>query len=402
MTLAAVHRPRRVAPSRDFVDRVRAFNAGRDPALLQLKFAKLADNAFSFFRGTAHLFHEDFPAELKDGPATWASGDLHLENFGGYRGANGLAYYDVNDFDEAVLASPLLDPARYLVSIFLGTQRSEALILAREFIEAYRAALLQGSPGWIERATARGVVRDHLMQVRRRRRRSLLRRHIELTTAGWRIVPEKGHLFAAPRHERDLVQSALRSSYPDARCIHVMRRIMGTGSLGVGRWLVLVRHRSTKQLDLLDVKESLHSSAEPFAPVPQPHWRTQAERVIAIQRRMQSSPPRLQAIGTVRQSMVMRPMQLREDKLQFEHIAPRRLRRLVHSTGQIAAWNQLRSTGRCGSATADNLMAWARRRDWQGAALVFARRFRDQVVSDWKEFQRAYRGPTLEEPLRDR
>ena len=58
-----------------------------------------------FLRGSAHLFH----ARLKRGvfkpaPVAWCCGDMHLENFGSYHGDNGLAYFDINDFDEAALA----------------------------------------------------------------------------------------------------------------------------------------------------------------------------------------------------------------------------------------------------------------------------------------------------------
>jgi uncharacterized protein (DUF2252 family) len=41
---------------------------------------------------------------LNDAPAVWSCGDLHIENCGGYLGEDGLLYFDIVDFDEAVLA----------------------------------------------------------------------------------------------------------------------------------------------------------------------------------------------------------------------------------------------------------------------------------------------------------
>ena len=66
-------------------------------------------NAFAFFRGTCHLFYEDWspPAALDQAPATLICGDLHLENFGAYLGESGLPYFDVNDFDEAAKIAPV-------------------------------------------------------------------------------------------------------------------------------------------------------------------------------------------------------------------------------------------------------------------------------------------------------
>ena len=69
----------------------------------------MASDPFYFFRGTAHLFYEDLvntEAALPGQPLTWVCGDLHIENFGSYKGDNRLVYFDINDFDEANLAPP--------------------------------------------------------------------------------------------------------------------------------------------------------------------------------------------------------------------------------------------------------------------------------------------------------
>ena len=90
----------------NILSRIQNFNQGRLPDILQLKYAAMAENAFRFYRGTCHLFYEDlckvtdFPAS----PATWICGDMHIENFGSYKGDNRLVYFDLNDFDEAILA----------------------------------------------------------------------------------------------------------------------------------------------------------------------------------------------------------------------------------------------------------------------------------------------------------
>jgi uncharacterized protein (DUF2252 family) len=89
----------------DVVERIHSFNQGRVQERLQSKYQRMAANSFAFFRGTCHLFYEDWPAGslLNSSPAVWICGDLHLENFGSYKGDNRLAYFDMNDFDEGVL-----------------------------------------------------------------------------------------------------------------------------------------------------------------------------------------------------------------------------------------------------------------------------------------------------------
>ncbi|MFM6271696.1 MAG: DUF2252 family protein, partial [Dolichospermum sp.] len=73
---------------------------------------------FYFFRGTCHLFYEDLSENsgMNLAPLTWICGDLHLENFGSYKGNNRLVYFDINDFDEAVIAPCTWEIVRFITS----------------------------------------------------------------------------------------------------------------------------------------------------------------------------------------------------------------------------------------------------------------------------------------------
>ena len=77
----------------DVLVRIARFNQNREPERLKLKFKRMATEPFSFFRGTCHLFCEDWPTStpLDNAPLAWICGDLHLENFGTYKGDNRLA-----------------------------------------------------------------------------------------------------------------------------------------------------------------------------------------------------------------------------------------------------------------------------------------------------------------------
>jgi uncharacterized protein (DUF2252 family) len=61
---------------------------------------------FAFLRGSCHLFYDRLPRGgiFRSSPLAWSCGDLHLENFGSFKGDNRLVYFDINDFDESALA----------------------------------------------------------------------------------------------------------------------------------------------------------------------------------------------------------------------------------------------------------------------------------------------------------
>ena len=171
----------------DINRRIRNFNAGRDRERLQLKYQRMRQDPFEFLRGTCHLFYDRVPRSgiFRSAPLTWVCGDLHLENFGSYKGDNRLVYFDMNDFDEAALAPASWELVRLLSSLRVGLQVSSAnkpnvRRLCERFIDTYAAALRDGKAYWVERETARGSVRNLLDKVRSRDRRSFLATHTQI------------------------------------------------------------------------------------------------------------------------------------------------------------------------------------------------------------------------------
>src|ERR1700694_3780130 len=128
----------------DVIERIVAFNQGDDPRLVAMKYQAMRTDAFAFFRGTCHLFYQDWPGEtpLDAVPAAWACGDLHLQNLGSYKGDNRLVYFNINDFDESALTACTWDLARFLTCLHVGTNElgikdSKATKLCRYFLEVY-------------------------------------------------------------------------------------------------------------------------------------------------------------------------------------------------------------------------------------------------------------------------
>ena len=91
---------------------------------LRRKLAALAATPFQFFRGTFHLMAWDVmkgrvPGAQAAAPEGMIVGDLHLENFGIYRGASGALVFDVNDFDDVGIGPLDLDLKRLCTSALL-------------------------------------------------------------------------------------------------------------------------------------------------------------------------------------------------------------------------------------------------------------------------------------------
>src|SRR5262249_7078647 len=101
------------------VESIKRQNQRRDPERLQLKYSAMRDSAFAFLRATRPLFYERLPRDALrvTAPLAWACGDLHLENFGTFKGDNRLVYFDLNDFDESALAPATIDLLRLLASV---------------------------------------------------------------------------------------------------------------------------------------------------------------------------------------------------------------------------------------------------------------------------------------------
>ncbi len=72
----------------------------RIPALIPVKYQRMAESAFKFFRGAAIIQARDLASARVSGIAAQACGDCHLLNFGGFASPERALVFDINDFDE--------------------------------------------------------------------------------------------------------------------------------------------------------------------------------------------------------------------------------------------------------------------------------------------------------------
>lgn len=396
-------------PAPDVGAQLTAWNRGRDARLLARKFAIMRTGPFPFLRGSCPLFYHMWPPTpvLDSAPVAWISGDLHVENFGSFKGDNRLTYFDLNDFDEAALAPATWDTAHLLTSILagasaIGLSAPDAEALARVALQAYAAELRRAKPRWIERQTARGIVRKLLAQTGRRTRSELLDRYTRRNGQRRSLVRDNRRIWPITRDDRRYVKEivgALAKASPEPpffRVLDIARRAAGNGALGVRRYVALVEGRGSPNRNaLIDIKQELPSAVAPFSPVAQPVWRSDGERVSSVQHRAQAvSPALLRSVEKAGASFVIHELQPVADRMTLGEWAdkPRKLRGAVEVFARLAAWAQVRTAGWRGAASVDAWLDFGARDDWQKPLFQRAREGAAQNASAYAAFSALYDG----------
>lgn len=388
------------------IDAIRNANSDRDPERLVMKYAKMALSPFSFLRGACHLFYANLPdsPSLHRAPLAWSCGDLHFENYGSYKGDNRLVYFDINDYDEAALAPATWDLLRLLTSIRCGANDlrispAEAQNVSQSCLDAYRLALLRGKAMWVEAETSSGLIKalfDNLQLTKRHdflNKRTLLkngRRSLRLD--GIKALPATAEQKKRVGH----FMKNFAATQPEPAFFEVLdigRRIAGTGSLGVERFAILLAGGGSPDSNyLLDLKEARPSAQAPALAqrgISQPEWPDEASRVVAVQQRMQAIDHAfLHAVKLDGLPCILRGLQATEDRVAIGEWGKKldRLRDVVATLGQVLAWDQLRASGRSGSATADELMAFAGNDDWTSEIMASAGAMSDLNRQQWQVF----------------
>lgn len=385
-------------------ERILAFNESRIPKMRPLKYRLMQENAFRFFRGTCHLFYEDLAAEgFPGGPLGWICGDLHLENFGSYRSDNNQVYFDLNDFDEAILAPVTWEVVRLVTSIFvgfesLGIEARRAEKMARLFLKSYAATLTTGKSDYAEAATARGIICDFLTAVAKRKQSMILAKKACLRKKRVQILTDSPKHFKLPREtKRELMEHVTswlkideHSPY-NYKVVDAVFRLAGTGSIGVERYAFLLKslNETGFKYILLDMKEAVPSSLAPYQFSPQPAWKSEADRVVSAQRRMQNRCPALLSTSMFRgKPFIMQEMQPSKDSINFRLLRDRYrdMYSVIDSMAMLTASAQLRSSGQDGSGITDELKAFGKEKGWQEAVLKYAGDYARRVQEHYAAF----------------
>lgn len=396
----------------DIYQRVIAFNQNRDAQFLPIKYQLMSMSAFRFFRGSCHLFYEDLSAgkTWKDSVKTWICGDLHLENFGTYRSQNQVVYFDLNDFDEAILGHPTWELTRFLCSIYLAGEdlkitKSELKKIVKNVCEEYLATMREGKAYSIEKETVQGILKKYIEMVATRDESSFINSRTVLKADKKRriFIDQKKYFSIADKGlKKQLLEDfsdylkPYQNETKTYQIFDVAMRVAGTGSIGLNRYAFLVYCKQDKAFQLFDVKQAQDSSLNiaPFLDIMQPSWKNQAVRVTTIQTYMQYvTPAWLSTFNFRKQSYMVKQLQPDQDKIQLTTLLdkPKKFSSVCQSMARLMAYAQLRSAGRNGSDNIDELITFAENAHlWKAQLLEYTYNYYLKVLQDYAEFYRIY------------
>ncbi|NHZ71073.1 MAG: DUF2252 domain-containing protein [Proteobacteria bacterium] len=315
----------------DAVDLLLSQEEGRLEGLIPIRRQRMAESAFAFYRAGAKLMAVDLASTPRTNILVQACGDAHVSNFGWYGSPERSLVFDVNDFDETLIATWEWDLKRLAASFVIAgrdngftqkDQRAPALAVVRSYQRAMRQFAKQPVLDvWYAHISARDVL-DHLTteghtkaakraskearKARKKDSRHVLGKLGENVDGRYRIiddapfvVPIRSPEFAADVGEvTRLVEQAV-STYDSTLAasirtlvnrfsvIDIALKVVGVGSVGTRCFIVMLEGNDREDILFLQVKEAGPSVLEDeFGASAFAHA---GERVVEGQRMMQSS-----------------------------------------------------------------------------------------------------------------
>ena len=309
---------------RDPVALLHESNEGRIPQLIPIRFGRMAQSPFAFYRGAAAIMAADLATTPTSGLPVQACGDAHLMNFGGFATPERNIFFDINDFDETLPAPWEWDVKRLAASIVIAAKHlnlldSEAARAATDTVCSYREhiadyASMRVLDVWYDRIDLDRVlkvlptivgaerVKQRVEEARKKSApESLFPKLVEHHGSAPRIKDDPPLIF----HPTEEQAPGLKSGYANAiegyrkslpehvrtlfdrfHIFDLAIKVVGVGSVGTFCAVALFMASDDDPI-FLQVKEAQQSVLEPYASKSQ--HRNHGERVVAGQRLMQSA-----------------------------------------------------------------------------------------------------------------
>ncbi|HEX4386217.1 MAG TPA: DUF2252 family protein [Myxococcales bacterium] len=373
---------------------------------LRRKLDALAATPFQFFRGTFHLMAWDLyklrvPLAEPVSPEGLIVGDLHLENFGIYRGQSGELTFDVNDFDDVGYGPLDVDLKRLCTSALLlpGLAPRVRQAASKAIAKAWAAELakLGGRfpiPAWGV-SKAEGRVRTLLEGRKQKSRPEMI---VKCAPAKGHDQLEQGDKFVRParpwvetvKHAVDgYLKNLEQLKAPNApagwKILDTAYRFKGLGSLGRLRFTVLLGHDNERRLvELKEARPSAMDDARGRQPL-----RDRGRVQTASIRRLQADPwPRVAATAFGPIAALGRENEPEEEKVGSDRFAEgdskhEELNAYASQCGQVLARLHVRENAPAILGTHWDINHCAQ------VAVDFAEKYALQVEADQKSFAKA-------------
>ncbi len=364
---------------RDPLEILQASDEGRQTDLLPIRYGRMLQSPFTFFRGAAAVMAADLGGTPSTGVHVQACGDCHLLNFGGFATPERSINFDINDFDETLPAPWEWDLKRLVASFVLAARsnglseaagRDAALAAARSYRERLRdVAEMSPLEAWYTKIGPEelyGLTDDPQIRKRVQRRIEAAQEersadidfpklaemvggqiqikdqpplifHPEFTRAeGFREAVDKA--FASYRDTLSDDRKALLDRY---RLVDVAMKVVGIGSVGRYCSIGLLMSSSNQPL-FLQFKEAVPSVLEPYAG--KSGYGHAGQRVVQGQRLMQSSSDIFLGWATGLRGNDLYVRQLRDAKI--KPLVETFDRKMLMLFGKACGWALARAHGR--------------------------------------------------------
>jgi len=403
-------------------------NEGRVAELIPLRFERMLQSPFAFYRGTAAIMAADLAHTPISGIRVQACGDAHLMNFGGFATPERQIIFDINDLDETLPAPWEWDLKRLTTSIAVAARHlelseSEAAKAVKATACAYREQMLDYSSmraldvwydiitldKFLARIPNDEVRAQVLKRVQKARTESsidtLFPKLAEFDGIKPRIKDNPPLIF----HPHKDLTPGLESEYAEIIAeyraslpVHirvlfdrfhfcdVAFKTVGVGSVGTYCFVSLFMAADNDPL-FLQVKEARPSVLEPYAGKSQ--YSNNGERVIEGQRLMQAASDIFLGWTIAKNGRHLYFRQIRDMKMSA--IIEGWDMKTLSLYGKLCSWALARAHARSGdSALIAGYMGTSNIFD--EAICEFSLEYADQVQRDYKEFAKAIRQGKLE------
>jgi uncharacterized protein (DUF2252 family) len=307
----------------DPVDLLIESSEGRLPQLLPIRYGRMMQTPFTFYRGAAAIMAADLAHTPASGIRVQACGDCHLLNFGAYGTPERRIVFDINDFDETLPAPWEWDVKRLAASFVIaarnnGFNKATAHDCAERSVKSYRDhmrnyAEMRVLDRWYEHLDLEDLIALLGKKGRERQRKRIAKevsRNVVEDDFPKLASLEKGHAlikdnpplifhqsrFSGPEFIKVMHEafSKYRDTLSDDRKVlldhYEIRdtavKVVGVGSVGTRCGIILVMAGDDDPL-FLQVKEARVSVLEPYAG--KSIYPNRGQRVVAGQRLMQSA-----------------------------------------------------------------------------------------------------------------
>jgi uncharacterized protein (DUF2252 family) len=315
---------KRPADRADPLELLHQSDVGRMSELLPIRYGRMLQTPFTFFRGAAGVMAADLASSGTSGIHVQACGDCHLLNFGGFATPERNIVFDINDFDETLPAPWEWDVKRLAASFVLAARsnglsdsagRNAAVAAARSYrkrlrdvaemspLEAWYAKIGEDDFfGLIDDPEVKKRAKHRVQKAKDDRANDVDYPKLAEMVGGQIQIKDQPPLIFHPDFFRDesskaVLERALadyRETLPEDRralldryrLVDVAIKVVGIGSVGRYCSIGLFMSASNQPL-FLQFKQAVPSVLEPYAGKSQyPHG---GQRVVQGQRLMQSS-----------------------------------------------------------------------------------------------------------------